>query len=168
VSPGKLNKRVIGDRLAWLDKMVAEIRALPLEGFEEFSSTRKNVWAAESCLRRALESIFDLGRHILARGFGIGVTEYKQIATELEKAGVLSPSQARLLRTLAGYRNRMVHFYCNTVSIFMSFLFRLDMMSVINAVPREYRKIWPHNKSNLLSSFLKLSTIDTIHETTAN
>ena len=111
MSPGKLNKRVIGDRLAWLDKMVAEIRALPLESYEEFSSTPKNVWAAESCLRRALESIFDLGRHILAKGFGIGVTEYKQIASELEKAGVLSHSQARLLATLAGYRNRMVHFY---------------------------------------------------------
>ena len=69
MSPGKLNKRVIGDRLAWLDKMVAEIRALPLESYEEFSSTPKNVWAAESCLRRALESIFDLGRHILAKGW---------------------------------------------------------------------------------------------------
>jgi uncharacterized protein YutE (UPF0331/DUF86 family) len=100
VSPGKLNKRGIGDRLAW-----------PLESYEEFSSTPKNVWAAESCLRRALESIFDLGRHILAKGFGTGVTEYKQIASELEKAGVLSHSQARLLATLAGYRNRMVHFY---------------------------------------------------------
>ena len=43
MSPGKLNKRVIGDRLAWLDKMVAEIRALPLESYEEFSSTPKNV-----------------------------------------------------------------------------------------------------------------------------
>jgi uncharacterized protein YutE (UPF0331/DUF86 family) len=111
MSPGKLNKRVIGDRLAWLDKMVAEIRALPLESFEEFSATPKNVWAAESCLRRALESIFDLGRHILAKGFGMGVTEYKQIASELEKAGVLSRHQTRLLATLAGYRNRMVHFY---------------------------------------------------------
>jgi uncharacterized protein YutE (UPF0331/DUF86 family) len=111
VSPEKLSKRVIGDRLAWLDKMVAEIRALPLDSYEEFSANQRDVWAAESCLRRALEAIFDLGRHILAKGFGQGVTEYKQIASELEKAGVLSDSQARLLSTLAGYRNRLVHFY---------------------------------------------------------
>jgi uncharacterized protein YutE (UPF0331/DUF86 family) len=111
VSPGKLSKRVIGDRLAWADKMITEIRALPLQSYEEFSADKRNIWAAESCLRRALEAIFDLGRHILSKGFGQGVTEYKQIASELEKAGVLSQDQARVLMTLAGYRNRLVHFY---------------------------------------------------------
>jgi len=39
------------------------------------------------------------------------VTEYKQIAEELEKEKVLSPGNATLLRTLAGHRNRMVHLY---------------------------------------------------------
>jgi len=116
MSPGKLSKRVIGDRLAWIDKMVVEIRALPLDSYEDFSANRRDVWAAESCLRRALEAVFDLGRHILAKGFGQGVTEYKQIASELETAGVLSHSRARLLSTLAGYRNRLVHFYHEVTS----------------------------------------------------
>jgi len=116
MSPGKLSKRVMGDRLAWIDKMVVEIRALPLDSYEDFSANRRDVWAAESCLRRALEAIFDLGRHILAKGFGQGVTEYKQIASELETAGVLSHSRARLLSTLAGYRNRLVHFYHEVTS----------------------------------------------------
>jgi len=107
---------VIGDRLAWIDKMVAEIRALPLDSYEEFAANQRDVWAAESCLRRALEALFDLGRHILAKGFGQGVTEYKQIASELEAAGVLSRSRARLLSTLAGYRNRLVHFYHEVTS----------------------------------------------------
>jgi uncharacterized protein YutE (UPF0331/DUF86 family) len=116
MSPGKLSKRVIGDRLAWIDKMVVEIRALPLDSYKDFSANRRDVWAAESCLRRALEAVFDLGRHILAKGFGQGVTEYKQIASELETAGVLSHSRARLLSTLAGYRNRLVHFYHEVTS----------------------------------------------------
>jgi uncharacterized protein YutE (UPF0331/DUF86 family) len=116
VSPEKLSKRVIGDRLAWLDKMVAEIRTLPLESYEEFSANQRDVWAAESCLRRALEAIFDLGRHVLAKGFGQGVTEYKQIAHELDRVGVLSHSRAGLLSTLAGYRNRLVHFYHEVTS----------------------------------------------------
>ena len=96
--------------------MVAEIRALPMDSYEEFSADKRNVWAAESCLRRALEAIFDLGRHILAKSFSQGVTEYKQIASELEKAGVLSQNQASLLTTLAGYRNRLVHFYQEVTS----------------------------------------------------
>ena len=111
MSPGKVSKRVIGDRLVWIDKMVAEIRALPLASYKEFSADKRNVWAAESCLRRALEAIFDLGRHVLAKIFSQGVAEYKQIASELERAGVLSQNDAHLMTTLAGYRNRLVHFY---------------------------------------------------------
>jgi uncharacterized protein YutE (UPF0331/DUF86 family) len=91
-------------------------QSLTLDSYEDFSANRRDVWAAESCLRRALEAIFDLGRHILAKGFGQGVTEYKQIASELETAGVLSHSRARLLSTLAGYRNRLVHFYHEVTS----------------------------------------------------
>ena len=67
--------------------------------------------AAESYLRRALEALLDLGRHILAKGFGLGVSEYKEIAVRLGEQGVLSPEEAQLLQVLAGYRNRLVHFY---------------------------------------------------------
>ena len=97
--------------MEWLDKMLSDISSLPLASYEQFTADKRNVWAAESCLRRALEALFDLGRHILAKSFGHGISEYKQIASELEKAMVLSQDDAHLLRTLAGYRNRLVHFY---------------------------------------------------------
>jgi len=111
VTPSKVSKRVIADRLEWIEKMVAEIRALPTDSYDSFSNESKNIWAAESCLRRALEALLDLGRHILAKSYGIGVAEYKQIAEELGQKNVLSEQESMLLRTLAGYRNRMVHFY---------------------------------------------------------
>jgi uncharacterized protein YutE (UPF0331/DUF86 family) len=111
MTPGMLSRRVISDRLSWIERMIAEIRALPLEDREAFFADRRNPWAAESCLRRALEALLDLGRHILARGFGRGVTEYKEIAFGLRDQGVLSQEEAELLRLLAGYRNRLVHFY---------------------------------------------------------
>ena len=75
-----------------------------------FFADRRNVWTAESCFRRALEALLDLGRHILTKGFSLGVSEYKEIATRLGEQGVLSQGEAELLRTLAGYRNRLVHF----------------------------------------------------------
>jgi len=111
MSPGKISKRVVGDRVAWVDKMVSEIRSLPFTTYEEFMEDKRNVWAAESCLRRALEALFDIGRHILAKAFGKGVSEYKEIANELGEVGVLSDNDLELLRTLGGYRNRLVHFY---------------------------------------------------------
>jgi uncharacterized protein YutE (UPF0331/DUF86 family) len=109
--PAKLSKRIISDRLAWVDQMLTEIRALPLESEAEFLADRRNLHTAESCLRRALEALFDLGRHILVKGFVQGVSEYKEIAQLLQAKGVLPPEAAETLRTLAGYRNRMVHFY---------------------------------------------------------
>ena len=111
MSPGKISKRVVGDRVASVEKMVSEIRSLPFTTYEEFMEDKRNVWAAESCLRRALEALFDIGRHILAKAFGKGVSEYKEIANELGEVGVLSDNDLELLRTLGGYRNRLVHFY---------------------------------------------------------
>lgn len=108
---GLVSKRVVSDRLAWVERMMDEIRALPLEDRTAFFSDRRNVWTAESCLRRGLEALFDLGRHILAKGFNTGVSEYKEIALRLAEKDVLTSQDADLLRLLAGYRNRLVHFY---------------------------------------------------------
>ncbi len=111
MSPSKLKQHVITARADWLRRMLEDIRSLPLDSFEVFVSDKKNIAAAESYLRRALESLFDLSRHILAKGFGIGVTEYKQTSAELEKNGVVPRDTAALLLLMAGYRNRMVHYY---------------------------------------------------------
>jgi uncharacterized protein YutE (UPF0331/DUF86 family) len=111
MSPSKVSRRIVLDRIAWVDRMVKEIRSLPLADRSSFLAESRNVWAAESCLRRAIEALFDIGRHILARGFGRGDVEYREIADGLGTTGVLDPSESTLLRTLAGYRNRLVHFY---------------------------------------------------------
>ena len=111
MTSGKANQIIVVDRLDWIDRMLTEIRSLPLESFEVFIEDRRNIGAAESCLRRALEALLDLGRHVLAKAFGEAVTEYKAIADELEKMKVLDLDAALQLRILAGYRNRMVHFY---------------------------------------------------------
>jgi uncharacterized protein YutE (UPF0331/DUF86 family) len=109
--PSRVSRRIVADRLALIDDLLREIRALPLADREAFFADRRNVWAAESCLRRSLEALFDLGRHILAKGYGQGVSEYKEIAIRLRQEGVLSEQEAHLLRILVGYRNRLVHFY---------------------------------------------------------
>jgi uncharacterized protein YutE (UPF0331/DUF86 family) len=109
--PTRISQRVVADRLALIEDLLRDIRSLPLADRESFLADRRNVWAAESCLRRSLEALFDLGRHVLAKGFGAGVSEYKEIATRLHEHGVMSADTANLLRIFAGYRNRLVHFY---------------------------------------------------------
>lgn len=110
-NPSQLRAKLITDRLAWVSKMTAMIRALPLDSYDSFRSDWRNVASAESYLRRALEALLDLGRHVLAKGFGQPVVEYKEIALALVQVGVLNKDQGDLLRELAGYRNRLVHFY---------------------------------------------------------
>ena len=111
MSPSKVSQRIVLDRIAWVDRMLKGIRSFPLADRASFLAESRNVWAAESCLRRAIEALFDIGRHILARGFGRGEVEYREIADGLGATGVLDAAESLLLRTLAGYRNRLVHFY---------------------------------------------------------
>jgi uncharacterized protein YutE (UPF0331/DUF86 family) len=113
--PEPVSRRVIVDRLAWVAEMVSEIQRLPLDDRDAFLADNRNVFTAESCLRRALEALLDGGRHVLAKAFALGTTEYKEIAVHLGQTGVLSPENAARLRLMAGYRNRLVHFY-NEVS----------------------------------------------------
>ena len=111
MSPGKVSQRIVADRIGWVQTMLADIQSLPLESFEQFTQERRTMWAAESCMRRALEAMLDLGRHVVAKGLGKGVSEYKEIASLLAQAGILSAETAQLMKQMAGYRNRLVHFY---------------------------------------------------------
>lgn len=79
MTPSRLRGKVITERSAWIRDMLGRIRALPLETFESFVGDSRNVASAESYLRRALEALPDLGRHILAKGFGLAVTEYREM-----------------------------------------------------------------------------------------
>ncbi len=102
---------VVTQRAARVRPMMDGIRRPPLETPESSLNAPWNVAAAESYLRRALEGLLDLGRHILAKGFGTAVVESKDVGRKLTDHGVLSQEDGVLLRRLAGYRNRLVHFY---------------------------------------------------------
>lgn len=108
---GKIRTAIVTERVAWIRKMLAGIRGLPLSSFEQFIGDPRSPAAAESYLRRALEALLDLGRHVLAKGFAVAPAEYKEVADELIRVGVLPEQDGALLRKMAGYRNRLVHFY---------------------------------------------------------
>ncbi len=109
--PGPVSQRIVLDRLAWVTRMTAEIAALPLDDEATFLANDHNSYVAESCLRRALEALLDIGRHILAKQAGQGAVEYKEIVRRMGEMGVLSAEDTARLRLMAGYRNRLVHFY---------------------------------------------------------
>lgn len=111
MTKGEISIRVVTDRVQWIETMLSRIRELPVGDGNQFFADPRNALACESCLRRALEALLDLGRHLLAKGLGIAVEEYKEIGPALARNQVISEEHARLFRIMAGYRNRMVHFY---------------------------------------------------------
>lgn len=111
MTPSNLSRRILSDRLALVQEMLTTIQSLPLERPERFFDDPRNRWTAEACLRRTLEALLDIGRHILAKHFAIGTTEYKAIARHLHEEDVLTQEESHLLQVMAGYRSRMVHFY---------------------------------------------------------
>lgn len=111
MTPGQIRQKTVADLVQRIRDMLAAINSLPLASADAFSSDLRMVAAGESFLRRALEGLLDLARHVLARGFGKVVPEYAAVADELVLQGVLSQDDATKLRSMARYRNRMVHLY---------------------------------------------------------
>jgi uncharacterized protein YutE (UPF0331/DUF86 family) len=107
----KLHLDKIEKNLSLIQGFFSELRQLSHMTEKDFLTDRRNPAAAESYLRRSLESVFDIGRHILAKSYGFKELEYKKIALELGERGIVEKDYAKLLLKMAGYRDRMVHLY---------------------------------------------------------
>lgn len=111
MSPSKIRLKTVTAKAELIREMLAGIETLPLASEAELSADRRMVAAGESFLRRSLEGLLDLGRHVLSKGFGKVVPDYAAVADELAAQGILPSESAAKLRLMARYRNRMVHFY---------------------------------------------------------
>jgi len=106
-----LNTTRILELLRFIETCLQELKPFCTMTEGEFLSDRKNPPFVESYLRRSLEAVFDIGRHILSKTIGFKEIEYKAIAKGLGEKEVISAELSDILSLMAGYRNRMVHFY---------------------------------------------------------
>ena len=106
-----LNTARILELLRFIETCLQELKPFTTMGKDAFLSDRKNPPFVESYLRRGLEAVFDIGRHILAKTYGFKEIEYKVIAKELGARGVITKELSEILYVMVGYGNRMVHFY---------------------------------------------------------
>jgi uncharacterized protein YutE (UPF0331/DUF86 family) len=105
-----LNIKQIEDRLGFIIKSIARLKRLSRLDQQDFLK-EDNPAVAESYLGRSLEAMFDIGRHIIAKTAGKGMVEYKEIGRALGQEGIVTGDQSEKLILMAGYRNRLVHFY---------------------------------------------------------
>lgn len=104
--------KLVRERLAAVVEYVGALRALPRQSEAVFLGDRRNPDSAESLLRRALEALFDVARHLLAKGLGKGALEYKEVARLAVEHRLLEDAElGRRFEEMAGFRNRLTHFY---------------------------------------------------------
>ena len=105
------NETLITERLAIINNSVKRLNQLALIPLEEFCRNEDAVDIAENRLRRGLEALFDLGRHLAVKS-GAGVpSDYRSVIEKLENAKILPAQFARQITGTAGYRNRLIHDY---------------------------------------------------------
>ncbi len=105
-----MHKKVLFNRIAWIEKNLEGIRSLPLESYDVFMKDKRNIRVAEFYLRKGLEAVLDLGRYILINGFGIQVSKYEEIAEKLDENGVLSKKDVILLKIIAHKCYQLVYY----------------------------------------------------------
>jgi uncharacterized protein YutE (UPF0331/DUF86 family) len=112
VTASAVRLKLVRERLAAVAEYIDALRGLPQETEAAFLADRRNPDSAESLLRRALEALFDVARHLLAKGAGKGALEYKEVARlAVDHRLVEDAELGRRFEEMAGFRNRLTHFY---------------------------------------------------------
>lgn len=111
-----IRKKIILERIDTIQKSLKKLESLKPLTFNEFTRD-ENFAIAEHYLRYALEATFDICAHILSRIPGVRAIEYREMAIEMGKQEIMPMEFAQqVLEKMAGYRNRLTHFYFEVTS----------------------------------------------------
>lgn len=112
MKPIPMRKESILPRVDGITRNIEKLKRLATQPVAEFEKRDDVFDLAQHHLRLALEGIFHIGSHILARVPGARITSYKDIAVRLGEVGVVEKQFAKeRLGAMAGYRTRLTHFY---------------------------------------------------------
>ncbi len=109
--PYGLNLSLVAGHIQIVRESLARLEPLAALGQEQLTSLPDGYAIAEHHLRRALQALLDLGRHIAVKSAWGNPGNYREIFDLLEKGRVLAQALAEKGRALAGCRNRLVHEY---------------------------------------------------------
>jgi len=110
-----ISKTKLESKLAIIREALLELAKLAALSKTQFIADKRNFAIAEHYLRRALEAIFDTASHVISRypyAPGKRPATFKELAIALGDRKIIEKNFAKdTLVKMAGYRNRMVHFY---------------------------------------------------------
>jgi len=111
-----IDRKILLDRIAMIREDIRRLEKIRSMSLSEFKKNPDNYAIAEHHLRRASESVFDIGRHIIARCGFTKAIDYTQIIDILAENSVIPKDFAEDFRKIGGFRNRIVHMYWRVTS----------------------------------------------------
>jgi len=110
VSPGGVDREVVRRHLLALDEALTTLRKHRNATAAELAADRERLWVVERGLQLCAQNALDIATH-LAAAAGRDVPDYASAIDRLAELGILSRDLAGRLRSLAGFRNVLVHAY---------------------------------------------------------
>jgi uncharacterized protein YutE (UPF0331/DUF86 family) len=110
MSPGKLDTPTLRRHLASLRAALAQLRGHAGRPVTLLQTDLDELWTVEHGLQLCAQNALDLATHIAASA-GRDVPDYASALDALAAIGVLDPIFAARFRTIAGFRNLLVHGY---------------------------------------------------------
>ncbi len=110
MSPGEIDVRVVQRHLIALRNALQTLRRHTGRPIETLETNLEERWVIERGLQLCAQNLLDVATHIAA-GLGRDVPDYASAIEELGRLGVLPRGFASELRSVAGFRNVLVHGY---------------------------------------------------------
>jgi uncharacterized protein YutE (UPF0331/DUF86 family) len=110
MSPGEIDVEVVRRHLAALRYSLEVLLTRADISLEALDADTEGRWTVERGLQLCAQNALDIATHIAASR-GRDVPDYASAIDELGRLGVLSSGFAREFRSVAGFRNVLVHGY---------------------------------------------------------
>jgi uncharacterized protein YutE (UPF0331/DUF86 family) len=110
MTPGEMDVRVVTRHLAALRQALGVLSKHSGTPIENLNTDAEERWAVERGLQVCAQNALDIATHIAASR-GRDVQDYASAIDELGRLGVLPRDFAEQFRSVAGFRNVLVHGY---------------------------------------------------------
>jgi uncharacterized protein YutE (UPF0331/DUF86 family) len=106
-----VDRERIEAQLLGLERAAATLRKLSGVTAQEMDESLEKAWTIQRGLQVAIQTVLDIGGHILSDTAPAEVEDYTDIIDGMARHGILTANLARRIRPMAGFRNLLVHGY---------------------------------------------------------
>ena len=106
-----VDRELIIKKLQELNRYLKELEASKNISFDEFRSSIGKQWMVCHGIQLSIQSLIDVGNHILAALGENQIEDYSDIIDKLGERNILPPEFAQSIRGMVGLRNILVHEY---------------------------------------------------------